>query len=163
MKTWLHLWLQNDPSSGNIYKRICFLIFLIVCCVHMIWAAVVLLICRICTKKRKTSGIILAFGGSLCLCFGWVYRGVPYGSRIAVWRGLFQQWCFPLNKWCSRSSPCPRGGRQVPLKGMKGCLHSYPARQSPNSFGREEWLFAPGLFGCIYSARGEELLQKSFI
>lgn len=33
---------------------------------------------------------------------------------------------------------CPRGGGQVPLKGKKGCLHSYPARPTPNSFGREE-------------------------
>lgn len=57
----------------------------------------------------------------------YIDRGVPYGSRIAVWRGLIQLWCFPLNKWRPWSSPLSPGCETGAADGKKGCLHSSPS------------------------------------
>lgn len=48
-------------------------------------------------------------------------RGVPYGSRIEVQRGL-RQWCSPLNKCVSWSFPLTPGWETGVADGNKGLL-----------------------------------------
>lgn len=102
-------------------------------------------------KQIKTSGSNVSLWSKLCVFVVAEYagRGVPYGSRIAVWRRLFQRRCSPLSKCGVHGDPLrPLGGKQVLSGGRTRWLPSSPPRQSHNSLGTAEWLFAPGLCVC---------------
>lgn len=71
-------------------------------------------------------------------------RGVPYGSRMAVWRGLFQQWCFSLNKWCSWSSPLSPGWGTGAAEGNKGLFAQLPSTSDSQLIWKGRVIVCPG-------------------
>ena len=113
--------------------------------------------------KEKTSGTNFSLWSQLCVFVLAEHtdRGVPYGGRIAVWRGLFQQWCFPLNKWCSRSSPPSPGCETGVAEGNKGLFAQLPSTSVSKLIWMGRVIVCPGpLWLHIYSTRGEESFKS---
>lgn len=97
----------------------------------------------------------------MCICVLSRSRGVPYGWRMAVCRGLFQQWlkCYCLHGTLNNA---PQGCSRAPLGRRKVCFHSQTHRRSllPLHLGQTKNDGQPQAF-CSSFIKHERLFSRA--